>query len=248
MILALGRFIRVLIGWIDLIVLTVFLYLLSWLPKPLPRSFNRSLFHYWCKVFVDAFGAELRIHENYLHPLPKQFILISNHPSAFEDIGMPALFKVRFLAKIEVKKWWIVGRISQFGDTLYVKRESKDSRNEATETILKALAKGDSIGLYPEGGCKGRRIHLPFLHGTFDIAIQSKVPLVPVFLHYEAQEAFEWQDQHLLQKMWEIFRAKNPRANYYIFDAINPTDFENKEALSLHVQNLYLKWQEKYLI
>ncbi|TNF39128.1 MAG: 1-acyl-sn-glycerol-3-phosphate acyltransferase, partial [Gammaproteobacteria bacterium] len=181
-------------------------------------------------------------------PLPKQFILIANHPSAFEDIGVPALFEVHSLAKHEVRDWWIVGRISAAAGTLYVDRESRESRQEAAQTIIDELGRGKSIALYPEGGCKGRRIFESFRYGAFDASMRAGVPILPVFLHYEAQDDFEWRSpQTLLDKLRHFMTTKNNTANYYVFDAIEPTRFASKEELTTHVWNLYKQWEHKYL-
>jgi len=239
---------RHLICWFDFLCLTAMLYLLSFLPKNLTLAWYPHCFRLWCKLFVRALGVELKLHQKNAHPLPKQYIIIGNHPSAFEDTGMPALFEARFLAKIEVKDWFIFGRISYHAGTLYVKRESKESRKEANQTLQDVLSSGQNIALYPEGGCKGRRIYLPFQYGCFDIAIKTKIPIVPVFLHYEAQESFEWTNhENLVQKIISIIRAPNRTANYYVFDALDPTQFESKENFCQHVEQLYLQWQAKYL-
>ncbi len=247
MILSFLGFLRFLIGLIDLIVMTAILYLLSFLPQKYRQGWYRPLFRYWCWVFIRALGVKLYLHQKNKIALPKHYIIIGNHPSAFEDIGMSALFDARFLAKIEVKDWWIVGRISVAAGTFYVERDSKDSRSDASQTLKEALNQGLNVGLYPEGGCKGRRIFLPFRYGSFDLSLQSGVPIVPVFLHYEAQSDFEWQNQHLLYKLWMILRAQNKRANYYVYDAILPSSFTSKEAYCDYVQNLYLDWQQRYL-
>lgn len=247
MILSLSYLIRTLIGLIDLVLLTLTLYFLSFLPKKWLGGWYLSMFWYWCKVFVRALRADLYVHQKNHKPLPKQYIVISNHPSCFEDVGMPALFKARYLAKHEVQRWFIVGRISHAAGTLYVDRDCKDSRQQASQTLLEVLKNGDSIGIYPEGGCKGRRIHTPFRYGVFDLAIQSGVPILPVFLHYEAQESFEWQNQHLMHKIWMIMNAPNRRVNYYVYDAIDPTPFKTKAELCHHVESLYLEWQKRYL-
>ncbi|CAF2233429.1 unnamed protein product, partial [Rotaria magnacalcarata] len=97
------------------------------------------------------------------------------------------------------------------------------------------------------GGCKGRRIYLPFRYGVFELSIQSQVPIVPVFLHYESQVDFEWKNEHLLYKLWLIMRSQNRTANYYIYDAIDPKQFESKKAFCNYVQNCYLQWQKQYL-
>jgi 1-acyl-sn-glycerol-3-phosphate acyltransferase len=242
------KLIRYLIAWLDMALTTAFLYLLSYLPPAYTHVWYPKLFRHWCWVFVRALGVELKLHQKNEHPLPEHFILIGNHPSAFEDIGMPALFNARFLAKEQVKDWWILGRISQAAGTLYVKREAKQSRKQAGEALIQTLLEGHNIALYPEGGCKGRRLFLPFRYGCFEAAIKTGIPIIPVFLHYEAQESFEWLDnQTLLQKIWTILKSPNKTANYYVFDAILPKQFENKESLCDYVEHLYLKWQTQYL-
>lgn len=243
-----GRILRVVFFSLDLALFTLILYLLSFLPKNWLALFYPQMFWSWCRVFVRALGVELRLHQKNAKPLPKHYILIANHPSAFEDIGIPALFPVYSLAKIEVKDWWIAGRISVAAGNLYVHRESRASRERAYQQIIDELSGGKNIALYPEGGCKGRRVFETFRYGAFDISLKTGIPILPVFLHYEAQEDFEWRPGELLvQKIWHILSTKNKRANYYAFDAIDPAAFNNKEQYTDHVHGLYLKWQSKYL-
>jgi 1-acyl-sn-glycerol-3-phosphate acyltransferase len=245
---SIGKFILGTVCWFDLMLATLVLYLLSFLPEHLTSRWYPILFPHWCWIFIRALGVNLKLHQKNAFPLPKQFILIGNHPSVLEDLGMPALFKARFLAKAELKHWWILGRLSVAARTLYVQRDSRESRKAASEALIHCLMQKDNVALYPEGGCKGRRIHLPFQYGSFDIAIKTGVPIIPVFLHYEAQEAFEWRkNETLIHKLWEIWRSPNKNANYYVFDAIDPKQFKDKEALCSHVENLYLTWQSKYL-
>ena len=238
-----SRIIRV----IDFVVFTLFMYVLSYLPQHVYASFYRQLFQSWSRVFVHALNVDVHLHQKNLRPLPKQFILIANHPSAFEDIGIPSLFDVRSLAKKQVQDWWIVGRISKAAATIYFDRESKEARGEVVDRVLEELKKGDSIALYPEGGCKGRRLFSSFRYGAFDMSLQSGVPILPVFLHYEAQEDFEWKDQSLPGKIWQMMTTKNNRVNYYVFDALDPADYANKETFTEVVYRQYVVWQEKYL-
>ena len=248
MIYTLGRSIWLLLCWLELAVLTAILYVLTYVPRSWVRPFYHRLFRIWCRFFVRALGVDLRLHQKNQKPLPQHYILIANHPSAFEDVGVPALFDVRSLAKEEVKDWWFVGRISAAAGTLFVQRESRESRHGATQRIIAELGAGYNVALYPEGGCKGRRIFSAFRYGAFDISLRTGVPILPVFLHYEAQEDFEWQDPHtLIQKMGHFMTTRNNRANYYVYDAIDPRQFSNKEAYCDYVYQLYLAWQVRYL-
>lgn len=247
MILKLLHVLRLIIGWIDIVLLWFICYPISWLPTKLTERFYPALFKFWCNTFIRGLNVQLKLHQKNKRPLPKQYIVISNHPSCFEDAGMPALFDARFLAKREVEHWWFVGRIAKAGRTLFFHRENKAARKEAAENITKALEQGDNIGLYPEGGCKGRRIHLPFHYGIFEISLKTQVPIIPVFLHYESQEDFEWNKQHLLTKIWQIFTSQNRTANYYVYDAVYPSQFNTKEEYCEFMQDLYLELQKRYL-
>jgi 1-acyl-sn-glycerol-3-phosphate acyltransferase len=245
---SLGRILKFTLYGIDLAVYTLLIYLITFLPKNWLIGFYPRLFWLWCRLFVRALGVDLRLHQNYNRAMPKHYILIANHPSAFEDIGIPALFPVYSLAKIEVRDWWFAGRISEAAGTLYVHREDRDSRKGAYQQISEELQSGKNIALYPDGGCKGRRIFETFRYGAFDISLKTGIPIVPVFLHYEAQDDFEWKSKvPLVRKIWEILITKNKRANYYVFDALDPTQFENREEYAETVRGLYLTWQAKYL-
>lgn len=234
--------------WIELAVFTLCLYLLAFLPQPLLRPWYFSLFRLWCRSFVRALGVDLRLHQKNIRPLPKQYILIANHPSALEDVGIPTLFPVYSLAKEEVRDWWWAGRINVAAGTLFVQRESAESRRAASEQLEAELKKGHSVALYPEGGCKGRRIYSSFRYGAFDVSLRTGVPILPVFLHYESQDDFEWRSpQTLLDKFWHFLTTQNNRANYYVYDAIDPGQFSDKEEYNRYVYALYLKWQARYL-
>ncbi|MDH5182911.1 MAG: 1-acyl-sn-glycerol-3-phosphate acyltransferase [Gammaproteobacteria bacterium] len=242
------RVIWVSLSWLELSSITLLLYTFSYLPRRLTSLFYFPLFRYWCKAFVCALGVDLKLHEKNHLPIPKQYILIANHPSSFEDVGIPATFPVHSLAKAEVADWWWAGRITVAAGTLYVQRESRESRRNASKQIIDALEEGKNIVIYPEGGCKGRRIFESFRYGAFDISLKTGIPILPVFLHYEAQDTFEWRNPYtLIQTFGRIIRSQNNRANIYQYDAIDPKRFHSKEDYNAYVHELYLQWQERYL-
>lgn len=236
------------IAVIDLAVFTLIMVLLALLPRQLLSRFYPKLFHAWCRCFVAALGVSIRLHQHYREQLPQHYILIANHPSALEDVGIPSLFLVRSLAKIEVKDWFLVGKIAAAAGTLFVHRENKASRQAAQAELIAAVESGDNIALYPEGGCKGRRIADRFLYGAFAVSMATNTPIVPVFLHHEAQATFEWRNQeNLLQKIWTIFTSPNSVVHYHVFDPLFPHHYNDKEHFcnSTHLQ--FLEWQSRFL-
>jgi len=234
--------------WLELAVFSLVLFLLSWLPRTLTGTYYHRLSCIWCKYFVRALGVDLRLHQKNISPLPDQYILIANHPSALEDFGIPALFDVYPLAKLGVRYWYIIGRISYAANTIYVKRDDSESRHAALESLIAAVQQGRNIALFPEGGCNGRRIQERFHTGAFDISMQTGLPILPLFLHYEAQDTFEWRKPYtLINMLWRIMTCQNRRANYYVYDAISPADFSDKNEFAQHVRSKYLEWQKRYL-
>lgn len=245
--LPLLRFLRKVIGWADFLVVCLAIYLLAWLPWPGRHPVAR-FFHVWCRAFVRALDVDIRVHQKNRRRLPKRFILIANHPSAFEDIGIPAVFDVVSLAKVQVQDWWIAGRIAKAAGTLFVDRDDPASRDNAVEAMVNAVNSGRNLAIYPEGGCKGRRLYKEFRSGAFEVSIRTGVPILPVFLHYEAQDDFEWQPPYTLpDKIRHIMFASNNRANYYVFDVLDPKDYADKYAMKAAAYELYKKWDEQYL-
>jgi len=245
--LLLLRLLRKILGWVDLIVFTVFLYLLSWVPWK-GRHPVAWFFHAWCRTFVRALDVQLYLHQKNTRRLPTRFILIANHPAAFEDIGIPALFDVVSLAKLQVQDWYISGRITRAAGTLYVDRDDPASRHQAVQTMVDAVNAGQNIALYPEGGCKGRRLFTEFKSGAFEVSLRTGVPILPVFLHYEAQDDFEWQPPYTLpHKIWHMMKTVNPRVNYYVHDPLDPTDYADRHAMKAAAYALYQRWNTEYL-
>ena len=240
------RLLRFVLLWADFIVLTTIVYGLSFVPNVGKTRIFPLLFRMWSRLFVRALGVDLVLHEKNLKPLPKHYILIANHPSIFEDIGIPALFDVVCLAKAEVRQWWVMGRIAAASGTIFVKRENRESRKAALDNIVAALNSGKNIALYPEGGCTGRRINPRFYYGAFEASLRTGLPIVPVVLHYEAQETFEWGNETAWEKVKQIMRTPNRRANYIVHDAIDPAQFEGAQAYMDAVHDQYLEWQAKY--
>lgn len=231
---------------IDFILMTFIAWSLALLPRTITASFYEKIFRVWCQAFTQALGTKTHIHQHYVGALPEQYILIANHPSAFEDIGIPAVFPVTSLAKAEVKKWLLLGKISLAAGTLYVQREEKESRQAALDSMVNFLASGRNLAIYPEGGCKGRRIFQRFQRGAFSASIKTGVPILPVFIQYEASESFEWAGQTLVQKILELATAPNKNVNFHVFEPLRPQDYADENAMKEAAHTMYVKWDERF--
>lgn len=73
---------------------------------------------------------------------------------------------------------------------VYVDRNDKDSRFAAKVQLMKYLAKGKSVVVFPEAtfNCSPNKLHLPLHSGIIDIARKMQVPIVPLVQEYTYRE------------------------------------------------------------
>lgn len=231
---------------LELAVVSVFTFLLGLLPYNLIKGFYPELYQFWSYTFVRFLGIKEHIHQKNELPLPQQYILICNHPSGVELVWLPSLFKVVPLSKEAIKSWFIIGRITTAIGTIFVKRDEKDSRHSAIKGCMQAAKDGKSLMIFPEGGCYGKNLG-PFFMGAFHISKEIGVPVLPVYVYYEEQHTYYWEDITLMQFLKRIiFKARNRNAHLFIFDAFDPSRFETPEQFHDEVYKFYLEIEKKY--
>ena len=138
----------------------------------------------WCYLVMKmAIGVKLEISGRKNLVKGQSYIFLANHQSAFD---IPALiysipFQTRFIAKKELGRIPIWGwAVSAMGHVMIDRKNiqrAKESINSAMEKIKK---EGLSIVAYPEGTRTRDGKVRPFKKGTFILAIQSEIPIVPI--------------------------------------------------------------------
>lgn len=140
----------------------------------------------WAQLFFAAIGMpiEIRYEEK---PNPKQaYVFAPNHFSYLDIAVMMMVVRNYFayMGKSDVKNVPLFGYM--FAKLhIQVDRSTANSRAKALQRSLRALSNGRSIVIFPEGGIKTHyppQLHHTFKDGAFRMAIQQKVPLVPITL------------------------------------------------------------------
>lgn len=116
----------------------------------------------------------------------QNYIFVSNH---FSFMDIPSLVIIPtpsvFIGKSSISKVPIFGYIF---DKMHIKvdRSSKKSRAETLKRAKEKVEQGKSLNMFAEGGIKSQNPpHMEaFKDGAFSIAIEKKVPVVPVALPY----------------------------------------------------------------
>lgn len=231
---------------LEMAVVSLFTFLVGLLPLGLIKGFFPHLYKFWSYTFFRLLGIKEHIHQKHDRPLPKQFVLISNHPSGVELLWIPSMFSVLPLSKEEIGEWFIIGRITKALGTIFVKRDKKDSRHAAIKACYEATKNGKSLMLFPEGGCYGKNLN-PFFMGAFHISKELNVPILPIYVYYEEQHTYFWDDVGVLEFLRRIiFTARNRNAHMYIFDAFYPEKYATPEEYHDAVYEFYKSIEQKY--
>jgi 1-acyl-sn-glycerol-3-phosphate acyltransferase len=114
----------------------------------------------------------------------KSYIYVSNHTSFLDLPGLSLLIPGEFrpIAKKELLKIPIFGLIVRSA-TVVVDRANAQSRKKSVEKIREILSVGIPALIFAEGTQnRSKEILQPFKDGAFRLAIETQIPIVPMFI------------------------------------------------------------------
>ncbi len=138
----------------------------------------------WAWLFFRFSFLPLRIsHEGKLHS-NQPYIYCPNHTSYLDipavSYAVPYFFK--FVGKNDLANVPLFGQMFRKVH-IGVDRSKLRSRYDALQQAAQALQEGYSLLIYPEGGLSPKAPELlPFKDGAFRLAIENKIPIVPISL------------------------------------------------------------------
>jgi 1-acyl-sn-glycerol-3-phosphate acyltransferase len=165
--------------------------------------------------------------------------VIANHISYLDILVLVSIAPARFVAKDEISAWPVIGRIARAIGCVFVRRSSKESRQNARM----ALAAADwypPIVIFAEGKRGPGTELLPFRYGAFEIAVKQAQPLLPGAIVYDPLQIAIWQRREpLIQALWRLVCApQGVRASVYWQDPVIPQANSNAIQLSLATHDL----------
>lgn len=148
-----------------------------------PASLHDWVHRNWGRTELWAAGVRIRVAglEHVSHTSPQ--IFVANHQSIFDIFAILAHVpvSVRFVAKKELGWIPVFAQAMRAAGHVFIDR---DDRRAATEAMRRAgiRMKRDrlSLGLFPEGTRSQTGRLGKFKKGTFGLAIETQVPIVPL--------------------------------------------------------------------
>lgn len=112
-------------------------------------------------------------------------LVISNHRSYFDAMVILKNILASPVGKKEVESWPLIGSVTKSTGVIFVNREEKSSRTQTLKEVRVVLENGFSIFVAPEGTTHIKPTTIDFRPGTFVLAAELGVPVMPVAIDYK---------------------------------------------------------------
>ncbi|MFN0200743.1 MAG: lysophospholipid acyltransferase family protein [Bacteroidia bacterium] len=156
---------------------------------------------YWGATTTKALGVKVDVKGQI--PAGRGLIL-ANHRSFCDIFALIGMTNCCFVAMKEVESWALIGFAAKAVGTIFVDRKDQQSRRATSIAIKKRLTQGFCVTVFPEGiACQGPDIE-PFKHGTFKIAAEGNIPIIPVAIEYEKLEQ-GWGEEGFTSYFFRVF-------------------------------------------
>ncbi len=113
-------------------------------------------------------------------------MVVANHVSWLDIVVILATGRSRLVAKSEVRRWPVVGRIAAYTGAIFLDRARPTRLRDAVAEARAALAAGDVVVVFPEGTTSCGEGAGPFRPAFFQAAIDTGAPVVPMTLRFQA--------------------------------------------------------------
>lgn len=152
-----------------------------------------KLARFWAKFILYGMGFRIKIKREQIPDKKKSYMFIANHTSMTDIMLMLVVAKnpFVFVGKKELAKIPLFGFFYK-RTCILVDRSSERSRKAVFLRAQKRLQQGLSICIFPEGGVPDENIILDeFKDGAFRLAINHKIPIVPI-VFYDNKKRFSY--------------------------------------------------------
>lgn len=208
---------RALFRIISLMTLTFSIYAVWIVGAPIFSAdrilWRRRIFTKWSKAVARI----LRMNIEVTGQLPgSPFILVSNHLSYLDIPAFHSVVPVVFIAKSEVGKWFLVGKIIRRMETVFINRNKRRDIGRAGQEIIRKIKNGENLMFFPEATSTNGESVLPFKSSFFEFAVLTELPVYYASITYRIPDSSEnpgdvicwWGDSEFTGHLWQLCRIK----------------------------------------
>jgi 1-acyl-sn-glycerol-3-phosphate acyltransferase len=193
------------------------------------RRLNHLFSCAWGSLYAVAYpGWHVRVeHRERIVP-GRPYVLVANHTSIADIILLFTLFRqFKWVSKDVLFRVPVIGWNMILSGYVPLKRGNKTSIEQMMAKCRDWLSRGVSVMMFPEGTRSDDGHLKPFKHGAFTLALDSKVPVIPIAIH---------GGHALIPKHSSTFAARADLV-VEVLDPIAPDGFDDPNAYAESVRS-----------
>ena len=247
-------FCRFVCVWSLFIFLMGILFVLSFTSMRLMGRFSKKVYQWTHRVM----GIKVHVHGSVDSRVS---LFISNHVSYVDILVLGGVLDGHFISKGEVRRWPLIGFVSQKVGTFFVSRR-RDTLIKELGGLRRNMALGQKYILFPEGTSGDGVQILPFKPSLFQLLRASddasKMYVQPVFLELVRlnglpmrsafKKFYSWRgDQSLVEHLWFLTRLGCFDLNIKIGPAVyvDPSASRHQISAQLHEKMVSLSEEKQ---
>jgi 1-acyl-sn-glycerol-3-phosphate acyltransferase len=154
--------------------------LLSWLPVIV----RARLEQHWNSSLMGILNIKIRIAGVAPDLSVQNMMLVANHVSWLDIYLLNAVRPVRFVSKVEVRSWPVVGWLASKVGTLFIDRTKRHDTARINSEMSAILNLGGCLGVFPEGTTSDGSLLRPFHASLLQPAVHSQSRVWPAAIRY----------------------------------------------------------------
>ena len=199
---------------------------------------QKDIRQWWLKKVIKVVGLRLTT-KGEVPKGDKTSLWISNHIS-WLDIPVIGSEGVAFLSKAEVRKWPVIGWLTEKSGALYILRGSANASQVASQKVAEKINSGqDSVMVFPEATTTDGRDVKKFHARIFAPAMDHGLRVQPIAIKYltesgEHHPKVAWGDESFLSNVFGVLGETTIHVELHFLDIIEAKDFAERKQLSEH--------------
>ena len=203
-----------------------------------PSGIQSRVTRWWHRNIAKSLGVPIRV---YGTPNRESTLFVSNHISSFDIPALGSVLPARFLSKIEVKSWPLMGWLATRAGTLYIERGGRQASASANEVMAEALSSKHNVVLFAEGTVTDghvKRFHSRLLQS----AVDAGAWIQPVAIRYPDPDgglvhpaALFVDDTTLKEVAGRMLAARQMEVEIYFGEAVSAAN-RNRDELARYAE------------
>ncbi len=184
-------------------------------PTKGPRQWRwiRGVYRRWGRGMARILGVRTTVDGS---PPSSPFLLVSNHQTYLDIFILSGHADCTFVAKADILKWPIFGRVCKSVDTVFINREQRRDVVRAGQHMSEVLKEGRGVTLFAEGTTSVGETVLPLKTSLLAGAAAMAIPVHYATVSYRtrdgappAREVVSWVgDDSLAPHLWRLARLR----------------------------------------